>query len=337
MRVLVIGGTHFMGPFVLENLVRSGWEVTCLHRNEPHRALPSEVREVRGDRSDQSVLDELGSGNFDVVLDMCGMLMPDAERLVRAFKGRIDRMVFVSSCDVYWAFGSLLGIESGEINSDSITEDSQLRTRLYPYRTAGNETHWRNDYDKIPMESYLRQEMNATVLRLPMVYGPYDKQRRMASYLKRMVDGRKAILLGRVAASWTSTRGYVENVAKGISMSVINELARGQTYNIADKSAMTEKQWLEEIGSAAGWDGHVVVMEDSLLPDEMRGAQQPLIIDSSKIRRDLGFVEELELEEGIKRTVAWELDNLPELSIGQLNYDVEDRLIQTFHERELDF
>jgi nucleoside-diphosphate-sugar epimerase len=55
-----------------------------------------------------------------------------------------------------------------------------------------------------------------TVLHLPMVYGPGDHQYQLFPYLKRMDDGRPAILLEAMQAQWRCTRGYAENVAAAI-------------------------------------------------------------------------------------------------------------------------
>ena len=97
-------------------------------------------------------------------------------------------------------------------------------------------------------------QLPGTVLRLPMVYGPGDyAQRRLLPYLKRMDDGRSAILLGKTMASWRWTKGYVENVAAAIALAVTNENAAGRIYNIGESKTRTEAAWVRAIGRAAGW------------------------------------------------------------------------------------
>ena len=59
------------------------------------------------------------------------------------------------------------------------------------------------------------RELPGTVLRLPMVYGPGDPLHRLFPILKRIDDGRPALLLDERMAQWRATRGFVENVAAG--------------------------------------------------------------------------------------------------------------------------
>ena len=71
-----------------------------------------------------------------------------------------------------------------------------------------------------------------TVLRLPTVYGPGGYQHRLFEYLKRMDDGRPAILLGEGMASWRWTHGYVEDVALAVVLAVADEQAAGGVYPV---------------------------------------------------------------------------------------------------------
>src|SRR5436190_8561175 len=83
-------------------------------------------------------------------------------------------------------------------------------------------------------------ELPGTVLRLPAVYGPGDRQHRLFPYVQRMHDGRPAILLEHGRASWRWTRGYVENVARAIALAVVQEHATGLIYNVGEAEALTE-------------------------------------------------------------------------------------------------
>ncbi|MFM9735660.1 NAD-dependent epimerase/dehydratase family protein, partial [Streptomyces niveiscabiei] len=89
-----------------------------------------------------------------------------------------------------------------------------------------------------------------TVLRLPMVYGPGDRQHRLWSYLKRMDDRRPAILMGATQARWRTTRGYVENVAAAIALAVTDDRAAGRIYNVAELDAPEEAEWAQQIAVA---------------------------------------------------------------------------------------
>ena len=150
----------------------------------------------------------------EVVLDMFAMNEQHARDLMTTFTGIARRMVVASSVDVYWSFGRVNKLEVGEVDPSPITENSPLRTRLYPFRgetlrPQDDPQSSRDHYDKILVERVVlnHPELSGTVLRLPAVYGPHDPNHRMFRYLKRMLDGREAILLDEREASWRLTHG----------------------------------------------------------------------------------------------------------------------------------
>jgi nucleoside-diphosphate-sugar epimerase len=151
------------------------------------------------------------------------------------FTGVAKRMVVASSQDVYRSFGLLNKHEDGEMDPSPITENSPLRTKLYPHRgetprAEDDAQSWLDDYDKIPAERVVLNHpvLSGTILRLPAVYGPHDPQHRMFPYLKRMLDGREAILLDEREARWRWTHGYVENVAHAIILAITDSRASGR-------------------------------------------------------------------------------------------------------------
>src|SRR5687768_12923710 len=201
MQILVIGGTSgFIGTRVIEGLAKADHNVTVFHRGETNTQLPAGVHEVLGDR--QRLADhatELNKLRPDVIVDNYLRYGREAVDLVNVFRGVAERIVMISSQDVYRNFGLLLGREEGEPNSLPITEAGLLRSVLYPYRDTGvGEDAPKYEYDKIPCERTVMSdpEIASTVLRLPPVYGPGDKQHRFFRFLKRMEDGRDFILLG---------------------------------------------------------------------------------------------------------------------------------------------
>src|SRR6266513_2217192 len=118
MRILVIGGTNFMGPLVVHILNEQGHEVTVFHRGQTRTDLPSGVKEILGDRRslDEKVV-ELRRIAPGVVLDMIPFTEQDALEVMHIFSGIAYRLVAISSQDVYRAFGRVNGKESGPLDS----------------------------------------------------------------------------------------------------------------------------------------------------------------------------------------------------------------------------
>ena len=330
MKVLIVGGTNFSGPHVAGWLAEAGHEVVLFHRGRTKADLPPGVKHIRGDR--QSL------GNFvgefrrfapEVVLDMIPMNEVDARRLVGAFGGRARRSVAISSQDVYRAYDRATRRDPGPPDRIPLSEDAPLREKLYPYERDGVE-----NYEKILVERVVMgdPELPCTVLRLPAVYGPGDRQHRFFEYLKRMDDGRPAILIGEGMASWRWTHGYVEDVAFAITLAVTDERAAGRVYNVGEPDPPPWARWVGEIGRAAGWDGEVVVVPENLLPEHLDwglDTEQHWVADTARIRRELGYRETVPREASLRRTVEWERAHpLEKVDPASFDYAAEDAALR---------
>jgi nucleoside-diphosphate-sugar epimerase len=259
----------------------------------------------------------------------------DAVSLAETIRGVAERVVAVSSQDVYRTYGILWRREQTEPNATPITEDGPLRSALYPYRPlARDEDDPKYHYDKIPAEQVVMGEarLPGTVLRLPAVYGPGDRQHRLFEYLKRMDDGRPFILLGEGEARWRWTHGYVENVAGAVALAVTDERAAGRVYNVGEQGALNRSEWVRAIGRAAGWGGKVLEVPEGELPAHLKGPagyEHDLVVDTARIREELGYREKVTREEAVLKTIAWERANPPaEVNPEQFDYAAEDAVIE---------
>jgi nucleoside-diphosphate-sugar epimerase len=341
MHVLVLGGTKFIGPDVVRHLVGDGHAVTIFHRGQTEADLPPEVVHRHGDRATLGERRaEFARLEADVVVDMRPLGEVDARAVMETFAGITERVVAISSEDVYRAYGRLIGTEPGEPDAVPLTEDSPLRQRLYPYRgeqarAAADPMRWADDYDKILVERQVMgdPDLPGTILRLPMVYGPRDGQHRFWSYLKRMDDGRPAIILGADTARWRTTRSFVENVAAAIARAATDRRAAGRIYNVAEPEVPTEAAFVRELAEVVGWSGEVVVVPEEkldLLPPALvfeGDARQDLLASSDRIRQELGYVEPVPRHQALARTIAWERQNPPPDDPAQFDYAAEDALL----------
>jgi nucleoside-diphosphate-sugar epimerase len=338
MRVLIIGGTSFVGPHIVRRLSEIGHEVVIFHRGQTEAELPVVMKHIHGDtRELVSFKDEFQQLKPDVVLHMIAGQAQTAWTLMRTFIGIANRAVVISSQDVYRAYNRLRNKEPGLPDSIPLTEDAPLREKLYPYRDElfpGTESpesrRDMDDYDKILVERIVLSEplLPGTVLRLPAVYGPNDPQHRLFKYLKRMDDKRAVILMEEKASRWRWTRGYVENIAHAIVLAVMHEQSQGKVYNVGEVEALTEAEWVRQIGQAAGWEGRVVVMSKDSLPTYLKTDYDwahHLVADTSRIRGELGYSELIPRIEALRETVTWERANPPsKIDMDQFDYAAED-------------
>jgi len=330
MRILIIGGTRFIGPHVCERLLALGHRVCLFHRGLTEAQLPPSVDQIYGDRNDLSnFASEFKELAPDVVVDMICYNEREASELVQLFSSVAGRIVVISSMDVYRAYGGLLRLEAAPLDHQSLDEDSPLRESRFPYRTlAQGLDDMAFNYDKIPVEDMVMSgsKLPGTVLRLPAVYGPGDH--RAFDYLKRMIDGRKTIILEENHSRWRWTRGYVENIAEAIAVAVVEDRAAGRIYNVGEPNALTELEWVRSIGQAAGWQGEVVVLPKERIPQHLSvpyDLSHHLYGNTRRLRDELGYQEHVSFDDGMKRTVEWEREHPPErVDPSRFDYAAED-------------
>lgn len=335
MRVLVLGGTRFIGPAAVRHLADAGHEVGVFHRGRSQAALPPSVTHLYGDRHALADhLNDLRDFGPEVVLDMVALTEADGRQLISAFQGIARRLIAVSSCDVYRAYDRLRRKAPGPPDPAPLTEDAPLREQLFPYREADTPSeHFFYNYEKILVERAVLsapESLPGTIIRLPMVYGPGDYQHRLYPYLRRMDEGRPFILLAKEQARHRLPRGYVEDIGRAIALCVTEEQAAGKIYHVAEAPA-TEAEWVQRLATATGWIGEIVTRPNAELPEPLRlpyDFSQDWSLDSSRIRRELGYIEATPPAEAIRRTLEWERANPPEqFDPAQFDYAAEDAAV----------
>jgi nucleoside-diphosphate-sugar epimerase len=339
MKVLLIGGTGFIGRFAVEQLQQSVHRVTVFHRG--NTKLPIGAEEILGNRQFlQDHRPEFHSAKFDVVIDFVLSSGRQALQLMDTFRGIAGRIVALSSIDVYRAMGVFYGFETGPLQQLPLTEESDLRTTRNVYspevlKQLRGFYPWVDDeYDKIPVEQAVLSDpkLAGTVLRLPMIYGPGDPLHRFYPMLKRMDDGRKHILFADDVAPVHTPRGYVEDVAAAITLAATSPQSAGRIYNVCEAESFSELDWTRKIAAATGWDGQFVVLPHEQAPKHLHwpgNTEQHLVASSERIRKELGYRELLPREESIRRTINWERANAPAQSISQY-YEAEDAALAQF-------
>lgn len=339
MRALLIGGTGFIGSFLTPELQRLGAEVAVLTRGRSPTPQLDGLTRIIGDRK-QLRDSEAAIRAFapDVVVDLILSSGTQARELMSVLRGIAGRVVALSSMDVYRACGLLHRLEEGPLEPVPLTEQSALRTKLATYPPAqiamAQQVYgWvDDDYDKIPVERAIFEdgELPATILRLPMIYGPGDPLHRFFPLVRRMDDRRRAILMSTTQAAWRSPRGFVGNVAAAIALAAMSDNAVGRIYNVAEQPSYSELEWATRVAASAGWKGAFVVLPADELPPHLRmpgNFDQHWSVDSSRIRSELGYVEPVGVDSAIAQTLAWERANPPARPLAAIDYAAEDAAI----------
>ena len=197
-----------------------------------------------------------------------------------------------------------------------MTEETPLHTSRFPYRhspsaqVSGNE--WLRDYDNIPIEESVRalSRTEWTILRLPMVFGPGDRQRRFVGLARPLATGAPRLELARGWAHWTTTFGYVDNVGAAIALAAAAEGSACEVYNIGEAAPVDQLTWAKRFADIARWHGEIALVDDaksamaSFVAD--LDLHFPLIADTSKIRSQLNFREIVSVKDAVRRTFEYE-------------------------------
>src|SRR5262245_30399124 len=99
MRLLVLGGTKFLGRGVVDAALAAGHSVTLFNRGETNPGLYPEVESLRGDR--RAELSVLAGREWDAVIDPSGYFPRDVRASAELLRGSVGHYVFVSSISVY--------------------------------------------------------------------------------------------------------------------------------------------------------------------------------------------------------------------------------------------
>src|SRR6476660_9497945 len=262
MKILLIGGSGFIGPSTATLLLQDGHNVTVFHRGKT--SAPQGTEEILGDRQFlQDHQPEFRRQKFDVVVDFVLSSGRQAQQLMDTFRGIAGRVVALSSMDVYRAWGVFYNTEQCGLQDLPLTEGSELRTSRVTYppevlKRAQTIYGWMDaEYDKIPVEQAILGDprLPGTILRLPMIYGPGDPLHRFHPVLKRIDDGRKQIIFADDVAPLRTPRGYVENVAASIALAATSPQAAGRVYNVCEAEFFGELDWARKIAAAIHWQG----------------------------------------------------------------------------------
>jgi nucleoside-diphosphate-sugar epimerase len=310
MRVMVLGGTRFIGAAIVEELAAHGHELLLVHRGEHEPEGLPEADHLHADRQDLPHL-RAALADFapEALVDTCAMTATHAETALAAVDDL--RLLVLSSMDVYRAWGSLLA--GTETDALPVDETSAVRKERYPYRDHPRyqREEWVKEYDKLDVEeAYLRRA--ATVCRLPMVYGERDYQRREEPLLRRVRAGRTRIPTGAGTFLWT--RGYVHDIAAGVRLALESDACIGEVLNLGESRTWSMALWARHVLDVAGATAELVRVPDVLLPEDLGlfgTMSQHVLVDSSKARDLLGW-EETDPHEALHRSVAWHLAHPPE-------------------------
>jgi 2'-hydroxyisoflavone reductase len=187
MRILVLGGTVFLGRTIVETAISRGHRVTIFHRGKSNPGLFADAEEFLGDRDGG-----LGAlqGEWDAVIDTSGYVPRVVRQSAEAFRGRAGHYTFVSTISVYD-----LGARA---SARSLREDSPLAT--IEDQTTEEITGETYGGLKVLCEDVVRSAWGDScfIPRPGLIVGPWDKTDRFTYWPVRMKQGGDVLVPDRL-------------------------------------------------------------------------------------------------------------------------------------------
>ena len=286
MRILIMGGTRFIGVFLTKTLVAQGHEVVLFNRgNNP--APVDGVTQIHGDRKDPDQLKaKLANETFDIVFDNNGRELSDTQPLVEILGDKIKQFVYVSSAGVY------------------------LKSSQMPHRENDPVDPKSRHKGKHHTEAYLTKSgINWTSIRPTYIYGPQNYNDLEAWFFDRLVRDRPLPIPGN--GMHLTQFGHIQDLADAMAALIGNTKAKGQIYNISGDRYVTFDGLALACAEAIGKDPSQIKLvhyDPSNFDFGKRKAfpmrLQHFFADVSKAKQELGWQPKYDLVSGLKDSFA---------------------------------
>ncbi len=308
MRILIMGGTRFIGVYLTRMLVEQGHEVVLFNRG--NRPAPVEgVLEIKGDRtSSEQLKEKLSQEDFDAIFDNNGRELSDTQPLAELFKDRTQHFVYMSSAGVYLRSDQLPHIEGDPVDPKS--------------RHRG----------KHETEAFLTGlGLPFTSIRPTYIYGSGNYNELESWFFDRIVRDRPIPMPGN--GLHITQLGHAQDLARAMCQVLDNKQAIGQIYNISGDRFVTFNGLARACAVAAGKSAEQlqIVHYDPKQFDFGKRKAFPLRVqhffaDVHKAMAQLNWHPEYDLISGLKD--SFEHDYLAsDRDKAEIDFSVDDEIL----------
>jgi len=198
VKILLVGGTLFLGRRLVESAVARGHQVTTFTRGRHNPSIHTDVEALRGDRN--SDLSALNGRRWDAVIDTCGYVPVGVTRMIDAIgHDRLPHYTFISSVSAYAEHPRTGGDEHAPLatlTADQLKEAEEIATGERATARTYGELYGAL---KAACERAAEERMPGRVLhvRPGLIVGPYDYSDRFTYWVRRVADGGDVLAPGR--------------------------------------------------------------------------------------------------------------------------------------------
>ena len=323
MRLLILGGTRFVGRHLVEAARARDHDVTVFHRGRSGRNMWPDVEEVIGDR-ESDLPGALGDNEWDAAIDTSAYVPRVVRTSLEALTGRVGSYTFVSTISVYAAFD-----RPGLDEVAPLAELDDPTTEEVTDETYGGL--------KVLCEREVLRAFGdgSFVVRPGFVVGPHDHTDRFTYWIDRIARG------GRIAcppppeapAQFIDARDLGSWIVRSVENGV-----RGTFNAVGPGDRLTFESWFERTRDVTGSDAHFIWVPESAITK--LGLEESLPLWSPQSEADYRFAMDVDasaaiskglefrsLEDTVRDTLAWSRAERTSLTAG-LSADDEVELLR---------
>lgn len=232
MKILVLGGTSFVGRYLVDAAEKSGHEVVLFNRGKTNSEVYKHLRHIQGDRRKDAHL--VGEEEWDAVFDTCAYSPQDLQPMLDVLNNKTKTYMFISTISVYDDY------KNGRPHESSSTFHQIIETDEVTGATYGPL--------KVMCEQLVNDTFNknALIIRPCIVVGPHDPTDRFTYYAQQLGKAGKVAVPGgnepHRKVQWIDAR----DMAKWIVRMV--EEGKAGTFNVAS-NPLTMDEFIDEIAS----------------------------------------------------------------------------------------
>ncbi|MCD7836440.1 MAG: NAD-dependent epimerase/dehydratase family protein [Lachnospiraceae bacterium] len=310
MKILVIGGTYFLGRTFVEQVCKNNkykdYRLYLLNRGSrpigiqtSEEALLCVAGEYHMDRHDTERLSGLPEKEFDVVIDFCAYSSNDIRQIIDALGGNIGQYIFISTCDVY------------RRGTGGVTDESGLLEDRHFDGEAGEYIAGKVSLEKELLSCCGDYGIRYTSFRPAFIYGPYNYAPREGIFFNWIVQAGQIIFPYDAQGEFQMV--YVKDLAEILLAACGEPLAYEKVYNVCGEARLNYESFAEILKKASGTDFERVKL--SVEDIQKRGIALPFPLTRAETELYSGErVKELgisftPIEKGMADTFKWYINS----------------------------
>jgi 2'-hydroxyisoflavone reductase len=252
MKLLMLGGTVFLGRHIVEAALERGHEVTMFNRGKSNADLFPTVEKIQGNRDGE--IAKLSGRKWDAVIDTCGYVPRIVRQSVEALKDSTERYVFISSISAY-ANVEKPGVDETAPSGGKMDDPNSEDVRAYygPLKAA---------CENVVMETY---GDGALIIRPGLIVGPHDPTDRYTYWVWRLAQGGEVLAPG----DGSTNVQYID--VRDLAGWIIHllENGKGGIYNaVGPNRPYSFTEFLEDCRQAAGTQPKLIWADSDFLAEK---------------------------------------------------------------------